>query len=196
MEALTTLRYFAAALTMMFGLLFYVSANEIREVVQTFLGTNNLATKQEIIQLERRLSEEITDLRLRIDHWTGEDKLVRLDPDFSYVIEPVLRTDESVRLRLRVQRTSLGEDCTLIKGSALFVDQRNIGQGSPLGKPSRQLTTEWATIEIEIPLPKTPDGDTRLVPGRVALSLHLDYQCGNSPRLVNNPLGPIHFILL
>lgn len=149
--------------------------NEIRESARSFLGVDALATKDQVQSLVDSLAKA-----------TGEDRMIRMEEIYSYVIEPV-SAGEDITARYVLSRTERGASCVVTDAVPLFVDDRNTPMPGSIVSPLQQLTTRPTPIEATL----RPPMDLR--EGRVCVAISLTYDCAGHP--VFDQIDPICYIL-
>lgn len=110
------------------------------------------------------------EVREAINELSGENRLIREPPGFSYVKEPVVE-GEDIQVILNIARTERGKQCTFVGGTSVFRGQNGRPlPGSPL-PAQRQINTNLEVFTVTL----TPPDD--LPPGRVIVTLQLSYNC-------------------
>lgn len=133
------------------------------------------------------ITEKIDRLTTEVQRATGEDRVIYETPGLSYVREPVYRGDP-ITLHLVVRRTRVGAACRLVSRTALFTDESNIASAGEPVPPTRQVTTAEATLRLILDVPP------QVAPGRVTVSLSLEFDCGG--KRVFDATRPVAFQLL
>lgn len=147
----------------------------IRREAHEFLGLDALATKADVDRLEEQILEA-----------TGQNQIFYMVPGHSYIEEPVFIGD-TLRAHIVAQRTAKGRDCIYKTGRAVFTGIRGIpipGQTLPA---TTQLGVEAQPILLDLDVPD------KLLPGRIMLSLALQYDCAD--RTVFEDSDPLFFYL-
>lgn len=133
------------------------------------------------------ITRKLDTLTAEVQRATGEDRVINEAQGLSYVREPVYR-GEQITLHMVVRRTRTGAACTLISRTALFTDESNIASAGKAQKPARQIGP------VDSPLRLVLDVPPQVAPGRVTVSLSLEFDCGG--RHVFDSTRPVAFMLL
>ena len=180
---LKDLRVIFTAIAGTVALVIYFGGNEIAEYSFEALGLDELATAKQVADL----SDRIEELSTQLEAVTGEDGFLIVRLRQSYVIEPVTQ-GELVTARYVMRRTQRGLDCTFISSTPLFRDIRDIGLPGKTLTPPIQLGIHFQRIEATYEMPVS------LLPGRIELSLSLQYDCDG--RTEFDEVGAMPFMLL
>ena len=133
------------------------------------------------------ITDKIDLLTTEVQRATGEDRVIYEAPGLSYVREPVYRGDP-ITLHLVVRRTRVGAACRLVSRTAMFTDESNIAIAGASSPPARQLTSVEAPVRLILDVPP------QVAPGRVTVSLSLEFDCGG--KRVFDATRPVAFELL
>jgi len=166
----------AASFSTLFSIVVYFAANEITEFVSNQFGIDQLATSAEV----KALADKIDDI-------TGENRFLIVRLEQSYVLEPVSQ-GEDVTARYMMRRTVLGSECTFIASTPIFRDVRDIGIPGVTLTPPQQVGLTFQRVQSTF---RPPDN---LIPGRIELSLSLEYRCDGKTRF--DEVMPLAYIML
>lgn len=116
------------------------------------------------------LNSAVTDLRREVAQVGGSDRVVQVRLNQSYVLEPVGQGD-NVQAQYFIRRTELGLACKIVSGVPVFRDVRNVAFPGRIITPLQQFSGEWRRAQATF---EPPAG---LLPGRIELSVSLEYAC-------------------
>lgn len=165
------------------SIFFYFARNEIADFMADFIGLDRLATAAQI----EELSHTIELLSGQLETVTGEDGFLIVRLRQSYIIEPVT-AGGLVTARYVLRRTERGLGCVFISSTPLFRDIRDIPLPGETITPGQQLGLDFRRIENTYRMPPN------LLPGRVELSLSLQYTCDGKTEF--DEVGALAFMLL
>ena len=114
----------------------------------------------------------VDDIKENMRNLAGENRIIRQREGLSYVEEPV-RRGENVFLYLVIERTELGENCTLTRAVPLFKDKT--GVTTPGTRPERPLQAGLTTDPTVLRLEYIPPPNLEL--GRIEVYVSLEYNC-------------------
>ncbi len=154
----------SAIISFGFGTYWAANKERFREEAREFIGVKELATKDQVAEIVKVLNQV-----------TGADRIINIDPVFSWVKEPV-KIGEDVTARYLVNRTLNGKHCLAQHAVPIFTDDRNVPLPGVLKSPITQFSTEPTTVELIYGPPENQ------VPGRVCVKVAVTYECNGKPR--------------
>ena len=122
------------------------------------------------------IEASLGEISVNMRNLAGENRIIRQSEGLSYVEEPV-RKGENIFLYLVMERTELGENCTLTRAVPLFKDKT--GVTTPGARPERPLYIGVTTDPTAIRLEYIPPPNLEL--GRIEVYVSLAYNCDGKP---------------
>lgn len=132
---------------------------------------NNQKQFEEILEFQEQSKQTQQRILGIIESITGEDKILRMPDDMSFIQEPVDADDPFIELVLFAGRTERGANCILREYIPKYTDNNNVVRSMEPRKARTQIGTAVTRQVIRINRPL----DMPL--GRTGVNLQLEYVC-------------------